>query len=119
MNFNDGHCGKQTELDLETLRVASVPKWTHYGLLNHIMGLIVQDDAVSQNTHGVLVELMAMLFQAFLLVECPSFHCLLTYQCLQTSEHDIPHHTLVQQELMAKAVCVADATTMRLTVCYP
>src|SRR6266481_813297 len=119
MNFNDGHCGRQTELDLETLRVASVPKWTRYGLLDHIMELIVQYDAVSQNTHGVLVELMAMLFQAFLLVECPSFRRLLTYQRPQTSERDIPHHTLVRQELMAKAVRVADATTTRLAVRHP
>ena len=95
MNFNDGHCGRQTELDLEMLQVASVPKWTCYRLLDHIMELIVQDDAMSQNTHEVLVELMAMLLQVFLLVECPSFHRLLTYQHLQTSEHNIPHHTLV------------------------
>ena len=54
--------------------------------------------------------------QAFRLVEHGLFCCLLQYQRPQTMEHDIPHRTLIRQEVMAKAQWVTGHTVQRLVV---
>ncbi|OCH91413.1 hypothetical protein OBBRIDRAFT_834185 [Obba rivulosa] len=77
-----------TQMSISSFMEPPPPSWTKEGLLDHIVELTVSDD------------------QSFRLVEKGSFRRLLIYQRPQTWERDIPHHTKLREEILARALDV-------------
>jgi hypothetical protein len=84
-------------------------KWTKEGLLEHIVELVVVEDKV-WFLFSSWIHFWAC--QAFTIVDKAPFRRTLEYQCPQTSESDIPHHTKLQEESMLKTEeakeCIAE-----------
>ena len=104
--------GKKTQGQkmLEEWPVAKVPQWSRQGLMEHFIELVVVDDQVRKyiyvmSTH---VQLVCDTLQAFSLVDCAAFHCLLMYQCPNTQDTDIPHCTSVAKAIHEKVYKVTN-----------
>ena len=90
----------QTKLDGFVQRT---PKWTRDGLKEYIMNWVIATDQVCRFMLCKCMSISLTLNQAFEGVDHPTFRAMLRYQRPSTLELDIPHRTLVSEDVMYKA----------------
>ena len=91
---------EQTKLDGFVQRM---PKWTRDGLKEYIMNWVIATDQVCRFMLCKCMSISLTPNQAFEGVDHPTFRAMLRYQRPSMLELDIPHRTLVSEDVMHKA----------------
>ena len=91
---------EQTKLDGFVQRM---PKWTRDALKEYIMNWVIATDQVCRFMLCKCMSISLTPNQAFEGVDHPTFRAMLRYQRPSMLELDIPHQTLVSEDVMHKA----------------